>query len=138
MATPPFPGFVDSLLLIVDLRLPFIGAMVARNGGGPPASPAGSRRNLWTSTAAALGAAMILLGCSGESKEAGEACEDDDECPAGLACTFQECARGPVVSYCTVECETSGDCDGFAEPSCALVSGLTMTCIEEGQNPCER
>lgn len=81
---------------------------------------------------------MLLLSCGSETRKAGEECEDDDECPAGLECIIKECSDpGPVISYCSVKCESNRDCVGFKEPACARVSGLTDTCIEEGQNPCE-
>jgi hypothetical protein len=81
---------------------------------------------------------MLLLSCGGEARKAGEDCEDDNECPTGLECVIKACASGPVISYCSVECEINSDCVGFVEPSCTRISGLTKTCIEEGQNPCER
>jgi len=98
-----------------------------------------SRISLRGSAVAALGVAMLLLNCGGEARKAGEACEDDDECPAGLECIVKECAASePAISYCSVKCEVNSDCVGFTEPACTRVSGLADTCIEEGQNPCER
>ncbi len=95
-----------------------------------------ARTYLRGSAAVAWGMTLILLSCAGERK-AGEACEDDDECPGGLECIVKECDSG-VISYCSIECEISDDCNGFLEPSCARISGLKKTCIEEGRNPCER
>ena len=95
-----------------------------------------ARRSL-RSLVTALGAAIVVLGCGSETKKAGELCEDDDECSAGLECLIEACRSGSVISHCSVECETIDVCAGFAEPSCELVSGLTWSCIENGQNPCE-
>lgn len=89
------------------------------------------------SATAALGAAVILLGCGSETRKPGALCEDDDECPAGLECLTEVCGSVSVISYCSVECVTINDCEGFSEPSCVIVSGLTRSCVENGQNPCE-
>jgi hypothetical protein len=79
----------------------------------------------------------MMLGCEGDARRAGEVCEDDDECPAGLECLIEACRSGSVTRHCSVECDTINDCAGFAEPSCEVVSGLTSSCIEKGRNPCE-
>jgi hypothetical protein len=96
-----------------------------------------SRTYLGGFAAVAWGTTLILLSCSGDARNAGESCEDDDECPGNLECIVKECDSG-VISYCSIECEISEDCTGFLEPSCTRISGLRKTCIEEGQNPCER
>jgi hypothetical protein len=55
-----------------------------------------------------------------------------------LECLIKACGGGEeAISYCSKECEFSKDCVGFANPSCEVISGLTSSCIEAGQNPCE-
>ncbi len=97
-----------------------------------------SRTYLGGFAAVAWGTTLILLSCSGDARNAGESCEDDDECPAGLECLTEVCGSVSVISHCSVECLTIDDCKGFSEPSCVIVSGLTRSCVENGQSPCER
>jgi hypothetical protein len=94
-------------------------------------------RRYLKSAPAALAVGVILLGCGSETRKPGELCEDDDECPPGLECLTEVCGSVSVISHCSVECVTVNDCEGFSEPSCVTVSGLTRSCVENGKNPCE-
>jgi hypothetical protein len=78
----------------------------------------------------------LVLGCGAEPKRAGEPCESDDECPAGLECMIKTCSDGPTISFCTRDCVGGDDCSGFSQPYCEYLGGLGRSCIEKGNNPC--
>ncbi|MCC6554990.1 MAG: hypothetical protein IT372_18610 [Polyangiaceae bacterium] len=84
-----------------------------------------------------LFAGAMLIGCGAEAKKQGELCDDDEECPAGLECLIEDCGARPAIGFCSKKCEFAEDCVGFEHPSCEAISGLTKSCIEVGQNPCE-
>jgi hypothetical protein len=81
-------------------------------------------------------ALFVAPGCGGEPRQAGELCEGDDECPAGLECIFKTCSSGPTIRLCSKSCLGGDDCHEFSRPYCEYLGGLGRTCIEKGNNPC--